>query len=316
MCACVGLVFGCRTLETPVDLGAALAAQDRTEVHESPSIEPASTAAAAALEIPAELADEGWCVAPPDAETGDPPAYRWQNASLAALLSQSAGQRFDLTLALADTNPVVVANASILLARAGEDEVERCLLEVIRDGKLKLALRRAAVETLARLDSAVAGPALAEMLDEVVIPNRDDYSVELHSDLLVALVRHIDAATSTHFAAALRSADAEVRQAALQAYTTSLSGVLPAAAVELRRSRSTRACRGPGLPGRATPSTGPRIRHRRLVGFSPRRAVGRDPRLGQRGRRRALTELQRLLCTSPRPSARPPSWPWPTRGMM
>jgi len=235
LAACCAL--GCRTLESPADLATALANSGSTV--SAPASMPTSPAVQE-LPTPAELRDGLWALATLTPDTTEVPTFRWQHATLDKLLSLAEEERPDCTALLGHDDPVVAANAAILLARSGDATVDRCLVEAVRNEDISLPQRRAALEALAALDGALAGPALAELLDDYGQASADDYSVELHADLLRALSRHMDASASSHFADALGSREAEVRQAALHAYTVTRTGVLPAAAVELRNDSSPR----------------------------------------------------------------------------
>jgi HEAT repeat protein len=250
--ACAALVGGCRTLEPPTDLAAAMALSDADvppvsrdlgidprakTTTESPAATPAEPQE---LKVPTELADDRWLPTPPDLDSGVVPTYRWQHAGLDALIVGWHGKHPDFALFLSDDDAVVVANAAILLARSGDSTIDRCLVEAIYDKNLKLPLRRASVEALSGLDGALAGPALAELLDDFGMAGVDGYSVELHADLLRALAHHVDAASSPYFADALQATEGDVRQAGLYAYTISGAGVLPASAIELRSDHDPR----------------------------------------------------------------------------
>jgi HEAT repeat protein len=288
---------GCRTLETPTDLAAQVAAHDGFRLpHDEPS---AARPAAVELPPPAELADDGWA---PAATTDDAPAptYHWQHAALRNLMAQPPEDRPDLAQLLTNDDPVTVTNAAILLARAGDDTVDRCLTESVRNEHLRLPQRRAAIEAIAGQDGAVAGPALAELLDDYSQPNADGYAPELHADLLRGLARHVDASANRYFAEALISRNAEVRQAGLYAYTISRTGVLPEHALELRKDTNPRV-RGAALACLAA------RRHPQALEFAEaaladfhldvRLAAVRA--LGELGEPQAKTDLQRLLIHEP-----------------
>jgi HEAT repeat protein len=249
---CAALVAGCRTLEPPTDLAAAMSLSDAdvppvsrglgidprpTATVESPVTKPAEPQE---LKVPTELADDRWLPTPSDPDSGAEPTYRWQHVGLDALIAGWHGKHPDFALFLSDDDAVVVANTAILLARSGDSTIDRCLAEAVCNKNLKLPLRRASVEALSGLDSALAGPALGELLDDFGTSVADGYSVELHADLLRALAHHVDAAASSCFADALQTDEGDVRQAGLYAYTISGAGVLPASAIELRSDRDPR----------------------------------------------------------------------------
>ena len=212
-------------------------------------------------------------------------------------------ERPDFAEFLAADDPVVAANAAIMLARSADPTVDRCLVEVIRNPRLKMPTRRAAAEALTRLDTAVAGPALAELVDEC----GDEKSVAvytpaLHAELLRGLALHMDPARCTHFAAALAAPEGEIRQAGLYAYTASSDSPLPPEAVELRGDRDPRV-RAAALGCLAAQ------RHPQAVEYSLAalsdfhldvRLAAIDA-LGQSGGDEARTALQRLLIRDPEP---------------
>ena len=233
------LLIGCRALETPTDLAASLSQHDANHVHPFD----ASGSRAALLPEPtppAELTEDGWAAGSSIQENGQPATFHWQHAGLAKLLALPAEDQPDFTQFLEGENPVAVTNAAIVLARAGDETVDRCLVESVRNENLKLAQRRAAVEAIASEDGAIAGPALAELLDDYGNASAPGYLPELHAELLRNLARHVDASASRFFAEALVSKNADVRQAGLYAYTISRTGVLPARAVELRKDTNPR----------------------------------------------------------------------------
>jgi len=294
-----GWLAGCRTLESPSELTAALATTDTVTLR---SLEAPRSAPPLLSEPspPLELADDGWAAVVPVAESGVPPAFRWQHAGLAKLLSLPAEERPPLEEYLTSDDPVAVANAAIMLARGGDDAVDRCLVEAIRDTNLKLPQRRAAVEALAGQESAIAGPALAELLDDLGDAEGKRYSPELHAELLRGLARHVDAATSPTFAAGLQAKSPDVRQAALYAYTISLNGVLPQEAVELRKDTNPRvrsaalAC----LAARQHPQA-LTFAEAALADFHLDVRLAAVRALGEIGGQQARTDLQRLLIHEP-----------------
>jgi HEAT repeat protein len=292
---------GCRTLEAPADLAAAVSASERG-AEEKPR---ANTIVSEAPEpqIPAELTQEGWAVSVAQPDSDDVSEFRWQHAGIERLASLPERERPDFSEFLAADDLVVAANAAIMLARSADPTVDRCLVEVARNPQLKMPTRRAAVEALARLDTAVAGPALAELVDEYGDEKSANvYAPELHADLLRGLALHMDPSTCNQFAAALGAPEGEIRQAALYAYTVSNDSALPPEAVEMRADRDPRV-RAAALCCLAA------RRHPQAVEYSLAALsdfhldvrLAAIAALGQSGGDEARAALQRLLIRDPEP---------------
>jgi HEAT repeat protein len=254
---------GCRSLDSPSDLSALGAdrsakppqaksadlAESKGSTKEDESVsadkttesdnssrpktqaEPTSDAEADALLV---LLEDNWTV---EAETvpGAPRAsYRWSHAGLDELALAPADKRADLMKLLSSDDPVVSANAAILLARADDSVADLALIESVRDATLRLSLRCASAEALGRPDSVLASIALAELITEYGDPAAPQYSPELHGELLRSLGRQVDAADCPQLAAGLKSASGEVRQAAIEGFASDARAELPRELIAMR----------------------------------------------------------------------------------
>jgi HEAT repeat protein len=296
--AFASFAIGCRSLETPSDLAATLTSQDPTLVHSH--VETPRRPALPEPTPPSEFQDDSWTMAavtPGEAET---PTFRWQHAGLAKLLALPPEDRPDVAQLLTADDSVTATNAAILLARAGDETVDRCLIEAVRNEKLKLPQRRAAIEAVAGEDAAIAGPALAELLDDFSAADAPGYSPELHAELMRGLAKHVDASTSRYFAEGLSSKHAEVRQVALYAYTVSRTGVLPSQALELRKDTNprVRAAALECLAARRHPQA-LAYAEAALADFHLDVRLAAVRALGELGDAQARTDLQRLLIHEP-----------------
>ncbi len=152
------------------------------------------------------------------------------------MLAAEPHQRFDFASELVSSNPVVLANAAIALARLGSDQGQDQLVAAVRDSQLRLPMRRAALEALASLDRPGIADHLCDLLNTLApaAPAGAGYISELHADLLRGLSRHADAGAEPCYTAALRSSSAEVRLEAVRAWGASRTGELPAAVADLR----------------------------------------------------------------------------------
>ncbi|HVU88561.1 MAG TPA: HEAT repeat domain-containing protein [Pirellulales bacterium] len=297
--AIASMAIGCRSLETPADLTAALGSQEpaRTATLVDPVRRPVPLPEPTP---PHEFQEDGWTLTAVAADQPDAPAFRWQHAGLAKLLALPPEDRPDVAALLTADDPVAATNAAILLARAGDESVDRCLIESVRNEKLNLPQRLAAVEAIAAEDAAIAGPALAELLDEFSDAGDSRYSAELHAELMRGLAKHVDASASHYFADGLVSKHAEVRQVALYAYTVSRTGVLPGQALELRKDANPRvraaalAC----LAARRHPQA-LEFAEAALSDFHLDVRLAAVQALGELGNAQARTDLQRLLIHEP-----------------
>lgn len=183
------------------------------------------------------LADAHWSRAVPLAEAARADADavdRWHQRGIEDIVARPPQARPDLARALADNDPTVATNAAIALARLGNSAGLAALTAAVRASRRPSVLRCAAAEALGRLPSDVAARPLNELAGEFGQPDRSGYFSELHAELLRALARHVDPAGNPHFAAALHSPSAEVRQEVVRAWQRSRSGDLPAELLALR----------------------------------------------------------------------------------
>ena len=188
-------------------------------------------------ELPKSLADDRWVQASSFAlrEPG-PSGYYWQHQSLEAWAAAGGDHTAELTRALADANPVIASNAAILLARADDAAGVDRLASTVGNTELRLPLRNAAVEALARLDDPAAAKALDKLVGEFGQfsgPAQAAYVPRLHAELLIARARRVDAENAP-FTHALKSPAPEVRRAALQAWLSPARTGFPEVAIELR----------------------------------------------------------------------------------
>lgn len=296
--AFASIALGCRSLEAPSDLAATLTSQDPMLVHSQ--VETPRHPALPEPTPPGEFQDDRWTMAAVTLGEPETPTFRWQHAGLAKLLSLPPEDRPDVAQLLTADDSVTAANAAILLARAGDESVDRCLIEAVRNGKLKLPQRRAAIEAIAAQNAAVAGPALAELLDDFSDSDATGYLPELHAELMRGLAQHVDASTSRYFAEGLSSKHAEVRQVALYAYTVSRTGVLPSQALELRKDTNprVRAAALECLAARRHPQA-LAYAEAALADFHLDVRLAAVRALGELGDAQARTDLQRLLIHEP-----------------
>jgi len=260
-----GSAVGCRSLNSPTDLSsldksnasrdgdadktdtaAQAAAAVASATESSPSDQPngadeqphVASAAAPTNDAEADavlvLLEDKWSLEP-TAAPGLPRApYRWRHAGLDEITAAPTDKRVDLAKFLASDDPVVGANAAILLARSQDSAADLQLVETVRDTALKLQLRCAAAEALGRPDSVLASIALAELLSDFGAEATADYSPELHAELLRSLGRQVDAADSPQLFAGLKSKAGEVREAAVDCFAMTGEGELPREVIALR----------------------------------------------------------------------------------
>ena len=204
---------------------------------------------------PPELASDAWVsrlptppqaqpLATPTDETGanqtnleaEPKPTRWKHDALEPLLAKSLGWRPGLRGALGDSNPVVVANAAILLARQGDAKMASRLAEAARNTKLAARLRRAAIEALSNLNSPESDRAVDDLLAELGDdqgPRAATYDGDLHAELLLGLDARDDETADQFYRSALKSPSSAARRAALAGLATRTAGEIPIEAVEL-----------------------------------------------------------------------------------
>jgi len=185
----------------------------------------------------AVLAAQDWIHAVQAPGAGAKSAYRWRYPALEELLARPLDRRPDFRRSLRDADAVVAANAAIALARLGDPAGAERLTEAVWATHIKLEMRCAAAEALASLDGPAAVRPLEELLDwygRCDPQGQTAYLPELHAELIRGLARHVDAGRSPHFLAALRSPAAEVRLAAVAAWSAGREGSLPVELADLR----------------------------------------------------------------------------------
>ncbi len=210
--------------------------------------DPATPAAAASVAAgAASLADDRWVQAVPTLEEPTP-KYRWRHFGLEGWLARGSWQA-ELTAALADSQPIVATNAAILIARGGsaDEQIVKRLTLTIENVILRMPLRYAAVEALAKVPTAAARGELGRLADQQIQFMTDTpsaYTPEMHAQLLLGLSESPAAADASadnpRFIAALASSAPEVRRAALAAWLEPQRQGLPPAALELRRDPDPR----------------------------------------------------------------------------
>lgn len=164
-----------------------------------------------------------------------PEHNEWQNSALTELMARSE-PRPDLTAHLESANPLVCANAAIVLARWRVPASSDALATSIRSSELKLPVRCASAEALGKLEGDHSTELLRKLLDEFAAPAvvaQSSYLPDLHSDLLRALACKVPASGDVRFTAALSSRHAAVRWIALSAWNDDTQHELPQTAVDL-----------------------------------------------------------------------------------
>ncbi len=168
----------------------------------------------------------------------DPSAeFHWHYPKLEEILARPLDRRPDFHALLADSDPIVSANAALVLARAGQSAGQERLVEAARSPDLPLPQRCAAVEALANLKDPKAVESLKELLRQYGRHEKGakaPYIPELHAELIRGLARHEQPADNALFIEALRSPSADVRLEALKACAASREKELPVEAVDLR----------------------------------------------------------------------------------
>ena len=257
LCAALG---GCRALapadtQRPAEEAQVLPVEAPPLPRIRPPYEADATLEPVAPPFPAALADPHWVRAVyPAAAEGERVRDRWRNAALEVLATRDEAPAEVLHAALSADDPIAAANAAILLARQQAPEAAVPLAAAIRDSRLRLSQRQAAIEALAGLETPAAAAALLGLLDELGPAPQDrrgPYLPELHAELLTGLARHpglfareddvpAEPAWREHLNTALRSPDAAVRLAALEIWRQPKSGELPPTAIALRYDSDAR----------------------------------------------------------------------------
>ncbi|MEE8450904.1 MAG: HEAT repeat domain-containing protein [Thermoguttaceae bacterium] len=231
--------------------------------------------------------------------------YRWRYPALEELLARPATKRPDLHGYLGDRSSTVVANASIALARLGDDAGAEHLADAVRTPALPSAMRCAAAEALATLSGSTTLPdptalrLIRELIDQYGRPGASDHH-ELHEELILGLARHVDTADDKRFIAALQSPSEDVQVAALNAFSDERRGTLPPQIVKLTAHAAARVRTAAlqTLAGRKHPEALARL-SAALNDHDVRVRIEAVASLGQLGGSEAEATLQRLLDTSP-----------------
>src|SRR5271168_3087458 len=180
---CLTLVAGCGPWARPHWMHDAETAPDAT----------GTTAIEKAAARPNELAalNQGVWIRtfqPAGAAPG-PDAFRWHSPAIDEMLAMPAERQPNFSALLTSQQPLVAINAAIVLARLGEPIVQEKLIDAVRDQSLKLPLRRAAIEALARAEKPSALKPLQELTDQYgkfSDTSAAGYIFELHAELLYA----------------------------------------------------------------------------------------------------------------------------------
>ncbi len=179
------------------------------------------------LRFPEGLKDDGWRQLPQtDSAVG---GWRWSHAELDELATGPGGLARQW-LALADRNPVVAANAAIVLARRGQQGARPHLIAAIRDPSLATRQRRVAIEALSRLRDTEVD--LKELLKQYGTIGSPAYQGALHAELIRGLSGRVPPGDHA-LTAALESAQPEVRRATLAAMTHAKADELPGRVIDL-----------------------------------------------------------------------------------
>ena len=170
----------------------------------------------------------GWIGTPQtlrDAKTAqNEVVWNWYHPGIEEVLAWPEENGPTIHEVLEKKEPVSATNAAICLARLGDSSGVSVLLGAIRSPRLDMSLRAAAAEALASLDSSAqtVQNLIDEFGDEGKTPHPDIYR-----ELISGLARHLDPAGDHRFLAALKSRSAEVRLAAIEAWSKSESKILP-----------------------------------------------------------------------------------------
>lgn len=236
MFASCSFAIGCQSYPWPFGLSVQEPTSPEVAASDTPSPEPpsqksvevsdesatASTEPAASpLPIPG-LSDDRWVmnVRPLVPGVGDP-KERWHHPALDATLALRAS-RPDLTPALANPNPVVAANAAVIVARwrAGEPVAE--LTAAARNVNLRMPLRLAAIESLGSIAAEEAKSAVEDLLNDPLAAENGEPRLidvpDIHAELLYARAKHVSVLADDHFTTQLKNASPVVRCEAASAW--------------------------------------------------------------------------------------------------
>ena len=210
-------------------------AQRAQEIADSPNRDSAEQPADAA-QVPG-LADDRWVMHVLPASATIQPDVRWHHLTLDSSLAASPSRRPDLSPSLANPNPVVAANAAIVIGRWSDGDPVAELTTAIRNESLKLPLRLASIETLGMMASEGAKRAIAEILAETDREATGSQPLtaipEIHAELLCAHSRHVDVVADAQFTTALRSPSALIRREAAMAWARHPTPALESTPIEL-----------------------------------------------------------------------------------
>jgi HEAT repeat protein len=187
------------------------------------------------------LADDGWILPRVQPEDSSAAALRWRHARLDAALASPPEERPDFAAALASDQPVVAANAAIMLARLGSGEGSEVLVRTIRSRQVQPRLRLVAAEALGLVQQPSPAAELRKLLDEHnASPGQSNARLDpdMQAELLRAFARHQQPADDPRFSLALDSPAPQVRTAALDVWGRGRPHTLPVAAVALRQDQS------------------------------------------------------------------------------
>ena len=177
-------------------------------------------------------------------EYSDKPVFRWRYPVFEDLLVRPSEARPILAEFVDHEEPVIAVNAAIGLSRSGDSSATEELCRAIRNPRLDLPIRRAAVESLASLDDPSAAPLLRELLDDYSDDGREARpfcSPAVHAELIRGLSWHARPADDSRFSVALASNDADVKLEALRSWLGDPSSPLPEEAARwLREDRDWR----------------------------------------------------------------------------
>lgn len=144
-------------------------------------------------------------------------ARRWRYGDLERMAERPADQRAGLSRWTKAADLVLAGNAAIVLTRWGDASGTAVLPRVVRAAHLPVAMRCAAVEALASLNSHEAAESLHALFSEYLSEGAaTPCPAELAAELLIACAPRADETTSAVYLRALTNRSPEVRWAALQ----------------------------------------------------------------------------------------------------
>ena len=142
---------------------------------------------------------------------------RWRYGDLEQMAERPADQRTGLHRWTKAADLVTAGNAAIVLTRWGDSSGAAVLPRVARAAHLPVAMRCAAVEALASIDTPEAAESLRALLTEHLSESRDALCPpELAAELLIACASRSNRPTDEIYLRSLTSRSPEVRWAALQ----------------------------------------------------------------------------------------------------